>query len=96
MSVKKPTALYRFDSLKSGDKKILKHKICKGCCPQIEINWFDKPEYAYQYGGNLWRCNCASGDHFGYATRAEAILEEKINTRNRILEDRAWLRKLDM
>lgn len=92
--MKKPTTLYRFVEISSGEKKITKHTIDKGCCPVIEIDITSKPEYLYQYGGNLWRCKCASGDHFGYATRQEAIREEMFNTQQRILEDQSWLKKL--
>ena len=93
--MKKPTILYRFDPLSSGEKKIVKHTVSKDCCPVIEIDITSDPKYPYIYGGNLWRCKCSTGDHFGYATRQEAIQEERINTHNRILEDQSWLKKLN-
>lgn len=92
--MKEPKILYRFVETTSGEKKIIKHTVTKDCHPIIEIDITSKPEYLYTYGGNLWRCKCDSGDHFGYATRQEAIQEEKFNTQKRILEDQAWLRKL--
>ncbi len=77
--MKKPYNLYRYDC----NKTIVKHRLERDCAPQIVF-------YRDSINSVLWRCRHGTGeynhDHYGYASREEAMREELEKQQTNLLD----------